>query len=117
MKTNKASKGEAVKLIHRAMCDGWDRKIDAMRVGASSPWAVQVSLTKCLYFHNGYINLSSHIIVSFRKTSKRGWQVSIATPNGSKTFRGLWGAGYALKEMDEATKRQQERDSARSVAA
>jgi len=106
---NKASKKEAVEVIRRAVCDGWTRKINAFRY-ENKPWYLQVSLTKQVDFSNDICNLYSHIIVSFRKTPRRGWVNSIATRNGSKTFRGLWDANYALKQMAETTQWQAERE-------
>lgn len=116
MNTNKATKKQAAELIRRATKDGWNRKIETMLEKDGAPWNVQVSLTKRIYFANGYINLSSHVIVSFRKT-RRGWVPSIAVPNGSKTFRGLWNGNYALQTMHETADRQAQRDAERAAVA
>jgi hypothetical protein len=104
---NTASKGEAARLIRTALKDGWKREVSTNLDSKNVPWGVMVCLTKSTYFPNGYLNLSSQIIFSFRKTSKRGWVVAIAVPNGRKTFRGYWNAGYALRQMRETVARQQ----------
>ena len=113
---NKASKRDAVQIIRDALKEGWNRNIEVMRDCQSRPWNVQVSLTKCIHFPNGYINDSRQVILSFRKTSKGRWVISIAVPNGRKVFRGLWNAQYALRMMRECEQRQAERESVKAAS-
>lgn len=103
---NRATKKQAVQLINQAIKDGWKREINCMDYNGVK-WHVMVSLTKIIYFRDGGIKQTGHIIVSFRK-SKRGWVNSIANPTQSenKTYRGLWGANYTIRNMRETEQRQ-----------
>lgn len=105
----RATKKEAARLIKSAKRDGWKISADIMTDTKGKPWCVQVSMSKEVFFRSGYLDQSSHIIVSFRKGLKC-WVVSIAVPSGSKLNHGLWYANYAVNQMRECTARQAQRE-------
>ena len=119
MNQGKASKRQACELIRTAVKDGWKREVSTLSIG-DRPFNVMVSLSRVLYYSNScYINMSQYIVVSFRRTFRGRWVVSIAqsrtNDENAKTYRGLWGANYATTEMREAASRQAEHDEARKV--
>lgn len=106
-----------MELIKRALRDGWTREVQVQRVGTSRPYGVMVSLTKTLFFANGYTNEHGFILLSFyRGYRSHRWSVSLRTTCGSKTCKGWWDANYALNSMAAAQKRQDERNAERLAA-